>query len=338
MFKSLRKPGRALKEGKIKKTFSYIALLLICFVLVFLGVDPLPVGQGVVAYVGGEPIRLRELRNIEESIKRRYQVLLKQADEETLLRLQPMIRQEAKIKVVERYLIIQGARESGFYLSDKELRSEIQSAPVFQENGRFLYARYLGFLKSEGLSPSQFETRIRKGKLVQNWVQLFMKSLSVNNLEREKRTQKYHYKLNLKYAALPSEKVDEEKEKELESFVRLKDLKKVNSFLRKHKFDWKETGNFSPFLGQEAPIENKDLMEIVIHHLPQKGIIPRLIRQANKIYIANVVFFKKEPDIRPQDQQSENLLNYNLDKSGRLLDSWIDFQRQKIKVKLSDDI
>ena len=336
MFKNLRKPGRSLKEGTIKKISSYVVLIFICFVLVFLGLDPLPVGQGVVAYVGGEPIRLKEFQNMEEQIKRQYQTRLEQADDESLSQLQTEIRQRARIEMVKMYLLIQGARKAGFDFSDQELRSEIQSTPLFQENGRFFYSKYLSFLKSRGLSSSRFEAMVRKDKLTQKWVYLFKKALSVNQLEKEKKSQKYRYKVNLRYAVLPSDKMEGQ---DLESFIHLKQLKKVNVFLRKNKVEWKETGPFSPILGRGVSIaQNKDLMEIVIHHLPQKGLIPRLIRQANKVYIVNILFFKEEAHISPQDQALENLLSYNFDKSVRLLDSWIDFQRKRIKVKLSDNI
>ena len=336
MFDKLRRPGRSLKEGKTKKIFSYIIFGAICLVFVFLApMGTKLIGEGILGYVGNEPIRIRELQLIEDSIKKEYQSRLEKADDESHLKIQEEIRQRAKAEIVKLYLLVQGSQKEGFFLSDKELHSEIRSFPVFQEEGRFLYSRYLLFLKSQNLSPSHFENRIRKSKLAQSWVNLFKKAIFSNTLEKEKKSQRHRYKVKIRYAVLHSEDIEEE---HLEPLVKSRDLKKINSFLKKNDMNWEETGIFSPISGFGVPIaQNQNLMEVLVHYLPQKGIIPRFIRQANKIYIVNVLSFKEE-NISPKEQQLENFLSYRFDKSVRLLDSWINFQRQKIKVKLSDNI
>ena len=336
MFDKLRRPGRSLKEGKTKKIFSYIVFGAICLVFVFLApMGTKLIGEGVLGYVGNEPIRAREFQLIEENIKKEYQSRLEKADDESHSKIMEEIRQKAKAEIVKLYLLVQGSQKEGFFLSDKELRSEIHAFPVFQEEGRFLYSRYLVFLKSQNLSASRFENRIRKSKLAQNWVSLFRKAIFSNNLEKEKKFQRYRYKVKIRYALLLSENIEEEN---LEPFVKSKDLRKINSFLKKNDVKWEETGYFSPISGFGVPIaQNQNFMEVLINYLPHKGVIPRFIRQANKIYIVNVLSFKEE-NISPQEQQLENFLSYRFDKSMRLLDSWINFQRKNIKVRLSDNI
>ncbi len=336
MFDKLRRPGRSLKEGKAKKFFSYFLFGAICLIFVFLiPGGPKIAGEGVVAYVGNEPIRTREFRRMEEIVKQSYQSRLEQADDQSLLKIQEEIKQTTKIEIIRKYLLIQGAQKAGFFVSDKELRSEIRSFPSFQENGHFLYSRYLNFLKSQRLQPSRFEDRVRKDKMVQNWVNLFKKSIILNNVEREKKTQRHIYKVNFRYVLLNSFDIEEEI---LEPFVKAGNIQQIDRFLKKHKVSWEKTGVFSVVSGSNASItQNQNLMEVVISHLPHKGIIPKLIRQTEKLYIVDVLSFKKG-NISPQDQQLESFLRRRFDKASRLLNSWIELQRQKVKIKLFDNI
>ena len=336
MFDKLRRPGRSFKEGKLKKLFSYCVFGTICLVFVFLApMGTQIMGEGVVANVGGNPIRMREFRLMEESIKRQYKSRLERADDESRLKILEEIRQKARIRIVQMYLLVQGSQKAGFSLSDNELRSEIRSIPIFQEDGRFLSSRYLRFLKNQRLKPSRFEEGVRKDKLAQNWIQLFSKAVSLNDLEKEKKSQMYKYKVKIRYALLHSTDAEE---KELESLVRARDLKKINSFFKRKDVKWEETKVFSPVLAFGVPIaQNENLMETLIHHLPQKGLIPKLIRQTGKIYIVDVLSFE-EGSMSTQDRQLESFLSRNFDKSTRLLDSWIDHQRQRIKIRMSDNI
>ena len=336
MFEKLRRPGRSPKERGLKKLFSYIIFGAICLVFVFLApMGSKLLGEGVLAYVGGEPIRAGELQLMEENIKKQYQSRLEQADGEGYSQLQKEIRQRALSELIKLYLLVQGSQKAGFSLSEEELRSEIRSFPVFQKDGRFLYSRYKSFLKSQRLSPSRFESRIHKSKLAESWMAGFRKATVSNALEKKKKSQRYRYKVNFRYALLKAGDIEEES---LEPLVKSKDLKKINAFLEKKNVSWEKTGVFSLVSSFGVPIaQNKNLMEVLIHHLPSKGIIPRLIRQADKLYIVDVLDFK-EKNISQQERQLENLLSRNFDKSIRLLDSWIDFQRQEIKVQLSDNI
>lgn len=336
MFEKIRRPGRSLKDGKVKKWFSYFIFGLICLVFVFLApMGAQFIGKGVLGYVGGEPIRAREFRLVEGNIRRQYQSRLDQADEESYSKIQEEIRQKALRYLVEVSLLAQGAKKADFFLSDEELRAKIRSFPVFQQDGRFLYSRYLQLLKQEKLNPSHFEERIRKAKTAENWRALFKKSVFTNTLEQEKKSQRHRYKVNFRYVSLHAGDVEEQ---DLEPFVKARDVKKINNFLKKHKVKWEETGVFSLFSAFGQPIaQNQNLMEVLIHHLPSTGLIPRLIRQGDQIYVVHVLSFT-EGTASPEERQLESFLEQNFDKSVRLLDVWMDFQREKIKVRLSDKI
>lgn len=331
MFDKLRRPGRSPREGGVKKIFSYFVFGAICLVFVFLmPMGSNLMGEGVVGYVGSEPIRAKEFLTVEENIRRQYQSQLATADEKTHQKIQKEIRWKALQYLVELSLLVQSSEKAGFFLSDKELRSQIHSIPSFQENGKFSYSKYLQLLKANNMNPARFENRIRKQQLAENWQAVFRKAISSNTLEQEKKSQRYRYKVQLKYALVNAGEIEEEN---LEPLVQARDLRKINRFLKKNNVDWEETGVFSLVSAFGVSIaQNQDLMENVIHHLPDAGIVPKLIRQANKIYIVRIMSFE-EGDISLQEQQMENFLSRSFDKSERVLNSWINFQKEKIKIK-----
>ena len=109
------------------------------------------------------------------------------------------------------------------------------------------------------MNPSRFENRIRKAKLVENWTAFFKKSVFSNELEKEKRSQRYRYKVNFRYVVLNAGKIDEQN---LEPFVKSGDLKEINSFLKKNSVDWEKTGEFTLFSAFGIPIvQNKNFHE-----------------------------------------------------------------------------
>lgn len=332
MFEKFRRPGRSYKEGKIKKWFSYFIFGSICMVFVFLApMGTQLIGVGVLGYVGNEPIRAEEVRLVEDNIRQQYQSQLEQADEKRYSEIQQEIQQRALQYLMEISLLVQATQNQGFFLSDEELRSKIRSFPFFHQDGRFLYSYYLSFLKNQKLSPARFEERIRKVQMAENWREIFKKSLFSNSLEHEKKSQRHSYKVSFRYALF---NVGDIEESDLESLVKAKKLKKINQFLKQHKVEWQKTGVFSLFSAFGIPIaNNQNVKEVLIHHLPSKGIIPRLIWQGDKIYVVQVLFFKKTKKYNQKDMQLESFLEKNYNKSLRILDLWMQVQRQKIKIR-----
>lgn len=335
MFEKIRRPGRSRKEGQVKKWFSYFIFGLICLVFVFLApMGTKLMGQGILGYVGSEPIRGREFRFVQENVQKQYQGRLDQADAETYSKIQKEIRDRALQYLVNHYLVVQGARKSGFSLSDKELQATIRSFPVFQENGRFLYSRYLNFLKLQKLSASRFEDQLRKQELDSKWREFFNKAALSNRLEETIKSEKYAYKLNFRYVEWNAGELEEQ---ELEPYLQARDLKKIHQFLKKNKGEWKETGLFSLFSPFGIPIaQNQGLMDEVIHYLPNKGVLPKIIRQGDKIYLVEIRDFRKGK-VSKEEERLENLLRRNFGKSDRLFISWVDSYKEQIKIELSED-
>ena len=335
MFEKIRRPGRSLKEGSFKKIFYFLVFGTICLVFVFLAPMGIQLmGEGYVAYVGNEPISGRELRFTQQSISEQYKSRLEQAGEGEYQKIQDEIKQKALAYLIEMNLMVQGSQKAGFELNDGELRSEIQAFPVFRQNDRFSYSQYMQFLKLNNLKAEQFENRVRKLKWSQNWQAFFKKTIPNNRLETAKSAEKYLYKANFRYITL---KAGDVKEAELEAWTKAKNTKQINRFVKKNSLKWETTGLFNLFSAFGIAIaSNQDVMEAVIHQLPATGLLPRLIRQKDKIYVVDILFFQQKGSISPEEQRMESFFSRSFDKSGSVFSDWLDLQRKKIKVRLSD--
>ena len=337
MFEKLRRPNKAKKKGRVKAFFSYIIFGAICLVFVFL--SPMSgqiFGEGVVAYVGSKPIRSREFRLIEESLRSQYQQRLNEATEDESQRLQNQIRKQALQQLINMYLISQAAEKSGFRVSDEELQDEIRSYPVFQRNGRFVYSRYLSYLKSQKLSSSRFEDRIRRFKTTKNWRGIFIKSISSNRLEKNKNREKNRYQIKLRFAEIPFSKVTTQ---ELEPLVFKKNLSQINKLLRQNKIRWETSKEISPIDSFALSIlKNKDFVEHIISHLPATGLIPKLMIKEDKSYVIEILSFKKTRTNKQNERFAAFSSFFDYEKSARLFERWVDVQKEEFPIKRSLDL
>ncbi len=333
MFEKLRKPNKARRKGRLKSIFSYVIFGIICLVFVFL--SPMSsqfFGEGVVAYVGSKPIRSREFRLIEENLRFQYQQQLNKAGTDEFQNLQNQIRENVIQQLINMYFVSQAAEESGFMVSDKELQDEIKSFSFLQRNGRFIYSQYLSFLKSKRLSPVRFEDHIRRFKTTQNWRDIFVKSISSNVLERNKNHERNLYKVKLRFAEIP---LSETKVERLETLVLERNLNEVNNFLRKNKISWEVSKEVSPINSFALPIlRDRNIMKSIIDHLPSRGLIPKLMMKENKIYLVEILSFKKIPLNKYNKGFAVSpLLDY--EKSDRLFKNWMTTQEKEFPIKRS---
>ena len=335
MLDKLRRPGRSRKDGHFKKTFRIVVFGLICLVFVFIA--PMGInltGKGVVGKVGNEFIQTRELRLLEENIKNQYKSRLEQADEEQSSQLQKQIRQIALQNLVHLYLINYALQKEGLFLTDEELIESIKNTSFFQEKGRFSKTRYISLLKNINLSRSRFEENERKRLLADNWQKLFSQAAVSNELENEKKQARHQYKLNLRYAEMKAGELEEE---QLEPFIKEKNKKGIERFFRKNQVKWETTDVFSVLLPMGVSIaHNETVMDAVIERLPSKGLIPKLIRDENKVYIVEVLSFSKQ-NISTEDKQLSALISQNFDKSSRLFESWLSTKKEQVKIEINPE-
>ena len=74
--------------------------------------------------------------------------------------------------LIDKILILQEAKRLGFSVSDEELRDTIESTPAFQENGQFDNRRYQWILRSNHLTPEEFEQGQRENLMISRAVNL----------------------------------------------------------------------------------------------------------------------------------------------------------------------
>ena len=338
MFEKLRKPKKARRKGRLKSIFSYIVFGAICLVFVFLSpMSSQLLGEGVLAYVGSEPIRSREFRLTEARLRAQYQERLNKASIEESEKLQETIRQAALQSLISEYLVFQAAEHSGFMVSDKELQDEITSYPVFQRKGRFVYSQYLDYLKNQRLSSSRFEARVRRFKTIQNWRDIFFKSILFNVLEKNKDREGDLYQIKLRFAEVSLSKV---KTEELYPLVYKGDVSRLNGFLRKHKIQWKIQKEMSLAHVLRLPfLKDKSYVERLIDILPKTGLVPQLLTKGDTAHVVEVLSFKVRPSSSIEDKGGLMLSTYlKYQKSEQLFNKWMTAQKERFPVKQSQEI
>ncbi|MBV8061988.1 MAG: SurA N-terminal domain-containing protein, partial [Nevskia sp.] len=139
-----------------------IGVLIVPFA--FFGVQSL-LGNGgsdpTVAEVGGVKITQAQF---QAEYRQRYQELVQRmgpnfhADEIP----QAQLREAALKNLVEREVMRQYTRDTGYRLDDAALRAYLESMPYFQDKGQFSAERYHAMLASVGQTPQNFEAQTRQ--------------------------------------------------------------------------------------------------------------------------------------------------------------------------------
>lgn len=147
--------------------FAYAIIILISVPFALWGLNHYFDGGGkqAVAEVGGTPISTRAFA---------------QAFREQQMRLEQMfggklpagvdsktIKQMVLRGLVREAVFRKAANDAGYQVTDKELIEQLMQYPVFQVNGKFSKDRYLQVLKAQGMSPDQFEGRVRRALAIQ---------------------------------------------------------------------------------------------------------------------------------------------------------------------------
>lgn len=73
----------------------------------------------------------------------------------------PMFRESILNDIIDQRVIVEAAMNARFSVSDEQLRDTIASIPALQENGVFSPQRYRQILASQGMTPADFELRVR---------------------------------------------------------------------------------------------------------------------------------------------------------------------------------
>jgi peptidyl-prolyl cis-trans isomerase D len=110
----------------------------------------------IVAKVGGMDISQVSYRRALDRLRGRVDP--KQFDS-------PQFKQTVLNSLIDQALLAQDAQDQGYRVSDAQLAEGIKSLPYFQRDGHFDPTMYDTVLRREGLSPHEFESRLRDGGL-----------------------------------------------------------------------------------------------------------------------------------------------------------------------------
>lgn len=183
---------------------AYAVVLLISIPFALWGVNHYLDGGGkqVAAEVGGTPISIQDFA---------------QAYREEQLRLQQTfggqmppgldaqaIKQMVLGQLVRDAVFQQAASGAGYRVTDEELLEQLRQYQAFQVDGKFSKARYLQLLQAQGMTPQQFEGRLRRALSIdqlQSGIQqtAFATSLQASEILRLRDQQR-----DLAYAVIPA--------------------------------------------------------------------------------------------------------------------------------------
>ncbi len=150
-------------KSKLTKKNIFAAILFSAIILVFVFFGFQAGGPGMVGYaarVNSKTISLRDLQMASERLAQFYSSFMggQQANNEMF---QMQIRSSALNQLIQREVLLQGAKKAGFIASDLEIAEFIRGVPQFQKDGIFQRSIYQAFIEQQGLSTSKFEEQIR---------------------------------------------------------------------------------------------------------------------------------------------------------------------------------
>src|SRR3989338_7722191 len=179
----------------------FLAIIVLVFVLWGVGSYVNEPRLESVAEVNGEVISQREFEVHYQRLVEFYRGLFKGTlTQETLrgLNLRGAIVEE----LVQKRLVLQEARRLGLEVSDEEIMEAIARAPEFQVDGRFSKNRYLQVLRSNRVSPAQFEVERREQITIQKLYDIIQDSLQITDGELRERYRLEQERVNFYFVRL----------------------------------------------------------------------------------------------------------------------------------------
>lgn len=192
------------------KRLIQVILAIIFLPFAFFGVDAYFRGGGssfAVARVGNSDISQdefsRALRERQDAIRR----LAEGGAADPAMLDSPELRFATLDALVQRRLLLDGALRAGVSVGDDQLQRLIGEQQLFQdESGRFSAARYEQFLRTENMTPVQFEARVRQDMMLRQFTDGFAGTLFVPRTIVERLARISGQRREVSHAAVAPEK------------------------------------------------------------------------------------------------------------------------------------
>jgi len=213
-----------------KKNSIIIKIVFVIIVLSFVGTMFLVWGEGrsgmggssgYAAKVDGRKISLDEYQNAYQRIRNVYQQIYGQslpADMEKTLGL----KQVALDGLIDNLLIMKEAKGMGIKVSKEDVTNAIAAMPTFQKDGAFSFELYQQLLKSNRMTPKDFEESQKSELILKKTRQAIKDKVVVSEEDALAQFKKENDKIDLEYVSFaPSDVIGEVKltEAELTEYV-----------------------------------------------------------------------------------------------------------------------
>jgi peptidyl-prolyl cis-trans isomerase D len=192
-----------------RKVLWYVLFGLIAVVFVFFGFANQNMGSsGHAAIVNNSIVTLAELEREQRRVEAMYKQFLGPNMDFSPQR--QMLVQEAIQSLVSQRLVSQAAQKAGFLVSDQEVINYIiKDYPAFQVNGVFQRGLYYDTLKSNRISPVEFEAFIRSSIEGQRSRIAFEAASIPNSLENEKQKTLKETQVVLSYVKISPKELEQ---------------------------------------------------------------------------------------------------------------------------------
>lgn len=123
-------------------------------------------GEGYVAIVDGEEIPRREYEQALRDHHERMRSMLGANFDSAMLDTFE-VKNSVLERLIQQRLLYREATGNGFTVLDSQIVKTIRDVPAFQKDSKFSKQQYEQLLRSQGLTPAVFESRIRQELLLQ---------------------------------------------------------------------------------------------------------------------------------------------------------------------------
>lgn len=118
----------------------------------------------------------------------------------------PELRHAVLDNMIQQRLLLDRAQRSGMTVSERQLQSAIAEIPAFQENGKFSFDQYERLLRSQNMTPLQFEARLRQQIIMQQLDDAFADSNFVPRAVAERVTRIAEQQREVSQAVIAAER------------------------------------------------------------------------------------------------------------------------------------
>jgi len=175
-----------------------IAAFIILYIPAFQGGDAGSPGE-LLARVGGQPITVGEFQKSYYRQRQFYERLYQGRLDATAFRRLGLEEQTFDSLVVERLVALE-AKRLGLSVSDEAVKRTLETAPEFQENGRFLGGEEIRRrLEMQGVTEQEFEKSLRQRLLRESLEGLLTDGITVSDGEAEREFRRRTEQVKLEY-------------------------------------------------------------------------------------------------------------------------------------------